>query len=297
MVSSTMEPPAQDILHQYRLATQAAALAQSPDEEAAAYMQVVRFCENSPVCQLDDSVKRHSVMFWSYNNIGDALMRKNPHLFHQKRTNADYKQAVDSYSLALLSAKDSAEKISTLNKISRVYKQIGDKSMWLKTREQIINELAERYKYAAYAKLAKNAENPQQAVWLLENALTYVTKADVSVRVKLQNMLETCDKLQYLYHRLKNTEEENRIKALSQRTALLMMTAIERRLMLENEPQQRQKWYNRLLRVGNKYLPNDKLWKIQMLQQLQHELSPHDVWRLSGQEFSLKSIEKMLRQI
>lgn len=65
-----------DILHYYRLASQQAALAQTPEEEAAAYRQVVDFCEDSRVCRLDDSIKRNSVMFWSYNNIGDALLKK-----------------------------------------------------------------------------------------------------------------------------------------------------------------------------------------------------------------------------
>lgn len=37
-----------DILHYYRLASQQAALAQTPEEEAAAYRQVVDFLRGQP---------------------------------------------------------------------------------------------------------------------------------------------------------------------------------------------------------------------------------------------------------
>jgi len=286
----------QDVFHQYRLATQAAALAGTPDQEADAYMRVVRYCEDNHLCSSDESVKRNSVMFWSYNNIGDALVRKHQRFLGYKNATQDYRLAIENYTKALRSARDGAEKVSTLNKIAKAYKLMGNKNLWLKTHEQIIGELAEEYKYAAYLKLAKKAGHFEQAVLLLENALTHVMQTKRSVLQKFRDLLDVCAQLLPLYHKLRLQDDEKRIQALSRRAAILLMTAIENRIMHEKDRNKRRVWYDQLLKTGNKYLARDKLWRLQMLQQLQHELHEQEVWLLAGEKFSLQSIEKTLHK-
>lgn len=289
-------PYKDDILHYYRLASQQAALARNPEEEIAAYNRVVNFCEKTEVCRLDDSIKRNSVMFWSYNNIGDALMKKSRRGFRYKAAAEDCRQAVQSYSSALYSARDSAEKISTLNKIAQAYRQMGDKNSWIETEEKIIENLAEEYKCAAYLRLADQAGNPHQSIDLLEKALDFVLHQEVSVLVKCRDILEITSRLTGQYHRVKNTSEEKRLKKLQYRTALLLMTAIESRIAKEADQERRRNWYDQLMAAGNKYLAKDKLWKIQALQLLRNELPEDEVWRLDGVKYSRKSIDKILQK-
>lgn len=297
MAESVRSPFKDDILHQYRLASQRAALAHSPDEEIAAYSQVVDFCETTEQCRLDDSIKRNSVMFWSYNNIGDALIKKSRHGFRYKSATDSCLQAVVNYQSALYLARDSAEKISTWNKIALAYKQMGDKSNWVKSQEEIIQNLAEEYKCAAYLKLAEKADKPKQAAELLEKALDFVIQQEVSVLAKCRDMLEICDRLLRQYHRLKDRLNEQRIGNLQRRTALLLMTAVENRIVRETDKERKRNWYNQLMVTGNKYLPRDKLWKVQALQLLRNELSADEIWRLDGVKYCHKTIDKLLRKI
>lgn len=297
MAETIRSPFKDDILHHYRLASQQAALAHSPDEEIAAYSQVVHFCETTDFCRLDDSIKRNSVMFWSFNNIGDALIKKSRHGFRYKSDADSCRKAVESYRAALYLARDSAEKISTWNKIAQAYKQMGDKSNWVKAEEEIIQNLAEEYKCAAYLRLAEKADEPKQAAELLENALDFVIRQKVSVLAKCRDMLEICNRLLRQYHRLKDRSNEQRIGNLQRRTVLLLMTAIENRIVRETDKERKRNWYNQLMITGNKYLPQDKLWKVQALQLLRNELSADEIWHLDGVKYCHKTIDKLLRKI
>ena len=286
-----------DILHYYRLASQQAALAQTPEEEAAAYRQGVNFCEDSRVCRLDDSIKRNSVMFWSYNNIGDALLKKGRSLLGFKAASKNYAEVLHSYDQALHSARDAAEKISTLNKMAQTYRLMGDKENWIKTEEKVIENLADSFKRPAYLKLAEQADDLSLAAALTEKALDYVLAETVSLRQKFRNLLDICSRLEKLYRRLKDGRNRTRLLELKRKTVRLLMSALENKIIRETDSRRKYVLYDELMRLGNHYLEDDRLWKVQILQLLKSELAEGEVWHLDGTKYSRKIIDKMLRKI
>lgn len=209
----------QNILHYYRLATEEAAEAQTPDEEVAAYSQVVDFCENDETCRMDHSIKHNSILFWSHRNIGDAFMRKSKRSLHYQQ---ECENAIDNYVSALSLARNADEKTDTLDKIAFVYENMGDQEHWLETKKRLVDALDVQDKSVAYLDLVDKTDDIWQKIILLEEALTYVLRTEDSIQVKGLRLLSICDQLEYLYHQQKKTQDEYRVKELSRRVADLL---------------------------------------------------------------------------
>ena len=132
-----------DILRVYRGAFDEAAESGNPDVKIRAFSQVVDFCASSGLCRTDDSIKRNKVMYWTYNNLGDAWVAKTYQNPSEK--NDALRKAVGCYREAVNVARDEAEKINSLQRIAAIYKQIGDVGNLNKTREAIVLTLGDEY--------------------------------------------------------------------------------------------------------------------------------------------------------
>ena len=236
-------------------------------------------------------------MFWSYNNIGDALLKKGRSLLGFKAASKNYAEVLHSYDQALHSARDAAEKISTLNKMAQTYRLMGDKENWIKTEEKVIENLADSFKRPAYLKLAEQADDLSLAAALTEKALDYVLAEMVSLRQKFRNLLDICSRLEKLYRRLKDGRNRTRLLELKRKTVRLLMSALENKIIRETDSRRKYVLYDELMRLGNHYLEDDRLWKVQILQLLKSELAEGEVWHLDGTKYSRKIIDKMLRKI
>ncbi len=66
----------QTLMQAYRLADRQAREAGTDDEKIQAYSKVINFCDGRMLCRLDKSIKKNTLLFWAYNNVADAYIRK-----------------------------------------------------------------------------------------------------------------------------------------------------------------------------------------------------------------------------
>ena len=103
--------------------------------------------------------------------------------------------------------------------------------------------------------------------------------------------------MEKLYRRLKDGPNRTRLKELKRKTVRLLMSALENKIIRETDSRRKYVLYDELMRLGNHYLEDDRLWKVQILQLLKSELAEGEVWHLDGTKYSRKIIDKMLRKI
>lgn len=288
--------PPQDLLQTYRVAVQQAAGANA-DRQIEAFRRVIDYSREAGGCQNGEDIKCNQVLFWTYNNIGDAWIRKGRRIFLSRRNRSEFQKAINSYRKALESARDRSEKGAVLQKMAQVYQLAGNKAGWLRVQEAIIAQLPEEKKSRAYYYLAKQYQGQQRGIFLLEKALDYSVREEVSVLIKCQNILAICDELKFRYRQIRDFANQQRIEELSYRTAILMLSAIEGRLEREPEKAQRMKLYEKLLAVGSRYLVRDRMWKLRTLQKMRREMKSGEVWKLNGKKYCHKVIDKKLQDI
>lgn len=67
----------QNIMHAFKQANNEIAGSKSLDEMIAAYNKVIGFCTNSAECRSNNSIKRNTLLYWAYSNIGSSYRKKN----------------------------------------------------------------------------------------------------------------------------------------------------------------------------------------------------------------------------
>ncbi len=284
-----------DLLQAYRVANTAADMASNLDEKIKAYDAVINFCFSSRDCLMDDSTKRNMVMYWTYNNIGDALVSKNAKGSGFPFDAANYTAALKYYEASLQVARDDAEKMSALQRMADTYKKMGDKDKWLAAKEHIIEYMDDGYKRRAYAELAEKIDDGEIYASLYEKALNYVTKEEVSVLAKCQNTLEICDKLKAVYRAAGNKESLKRLSDLSDRTAFVAINALAERVDSEQDRNKRLSLFAKILELEEKYLGRDAEYRLHIYRQLEKLLEEGDVLNVNGIKYSKDKIHQMLK--
>ena len=293
--NSGVNVPPQSWLQHYRVAVQRAASAGNADEQINAYQQIVDYNRAVGGCPVDEGITCNQVMYWTYNSLGDTLIKKNWRIFKLRKNKPDYAQAINYYRQALAAARDNNEKSAVLQKMAKVYQLAGDREAWLRVQEAIIAQLPDERKSQAYYHLSGQYGTKPRGIFLLEKALDFTTREEVSVLVKCQNILTICDDLKNRYRQAQDFANQQRIEELSYRTAILMLSAIDGRLQREKDKEQRLKLYEKMLSVGSRYLTRDRMWRLRALQQMRREMQPGEVWRLNGKKYCHKIIDKKLQ--
>ena len=281
-----------DILRVYRGAFDEAAESGNPDVKIRAFSQVVDFCASSGLCRTDDSIKRNKVMYWTYNNLGDAWVAKTYQNPSEK--NDALRKAVGCYREAVNVARDEAEKINSLQRIAAIYKQIGDVGNLNKTREAIVHSLGDEYKRLGYMRLAQNnRENPKTAEWL-EKALAYVTREEVSFLGKCQNTLSICKMLAQSYKDAGDKANARRIGRLLHKTARLTIQAMEDKTTAERSREKQLEWYGKMLEGALVYGKGDRRLKKQTAGRIVGLLEEGERITSDGMSYGRDGLKKML---
>lgn len=66
-----------NIMMAFKQANNAISESSNLDEMIAAYDKVIGFCSNSKECRNAPSIKRNTLLYWAYNNIGNSYRKKN----------------------------------------------------------------------------------------------------------------------------------------------------------------------------------------------------------------------------
>ena len=208
----------QDLMKVYRMAFEKAKYLKDFDEKILAFNEVIDYCASSKVCVEEDTVKRNQILFWTYNNIGDAFFEKN--IVEPGAEN--YVYALQYYQNAIEFLNSAAEKKNVLEKISHIYLELQDEKSWQKTLEQMALIEDDDMKRQAFVKLADTTDDIKLQSQYLENALNYVIYENISFLEKCKNTLYICDRLLFIYEQTKSTSDYDRIRTLQKNTLSLL---------------------------------------------------------------------------
>ncbi len=294
-ISERIKTKPVDVLQAYRMANAAADMASNLDEKIKAYDAVINFCFSSRDCLLDDSTKRNMVMYWTYNNIGDALVSKNAKNSGFAFETENYVTALKYYNGSFQVARDDAEKMSSLQRIADVYQKLGNLDKWLITKEQIIDYMEDGCKRKAFTELAEHTDDGEIYASLYEKALIYVTKEEVSVLAKCQNTLEICDKLKAVYRAMGDTQSLKRLGELSDKAAFVAINALAERIDNEGDRNKKLSLFAQILELEEKYLGKDAEYRLHIYRQLEKMLEDGDVISINGTKYSKDKIHQMLK--
>lgn len=214
----------EDVLQAYREATDVAAKANNPDEEIAAYRKVIELGSKRRQIAADEQLKHNMIMYWSYNNVADALLSKSFKNAVDSDESANYRESLKYYKLGLRFARDNLEKISVLNRMADSYRHLGDEEHLLKVKQKVIGNLNAEDKRRAYNDLADNLTKPKLSAKMYEEALNYINDEKVSLNEKCDNTLRICDRLLHIYDRYKDKKNYQRILRLKDNTENLQKT-------------------------------------------------------------------------
>lgn len=281
-----------DLLRVYRKAFERASGNKNPDVKIDAFSEVVNYCDSSQACRIDDSIKRNMVMFWTYNNLGDAWVAKT----YQNPTekNINFSQALDCYREAVRAARDNAEKINSLQRIASIYRHIEDHENLAKTREQIVEALSDEYKRLGYMRLVQTgADSTKNTEWL-EQALNYVTKEEVSFLNKCQNTLTICDQLAKNYRKLGDKVNLKRVNRLLNKTAVITVRAIEDKIAAEENREKQLEWYGLMLETVLHYCCGDRKFRLGALRKIAFGLQVSETISADGTSYTPEMLKAML---
>lgn len=276
------------LLGVYRTAFEKASRSDDPDVKISAYGQVVNFCGESRSCRIDESIKRNRVMYWSFNNLGDAFILKNRENNGTAREQ-NYQLAIAYYREALNLARDDAEKINSLKKIAEVYKCLEDAESLSRTEEDIVESLGDEYKRQGYVSLAASREDQGEKSEWLEKALEYVTKEEVSFLTKCRNTLAIGEMLADSYRSRRDGANVRRIRKLMENTAVLAIKALEDKLAGETRRGRQLEVYGEIVETAEKFCLQNKDFRQDILRKVCAGLDDSEVIYADGTALS-KSI-------
>ena len=200
----------QNIMQVFKLANQAAGVSANSDDRIRAYDKVIRFCADTDSCRTDSSLKTKMLLYWAYNNVADAYLRKN-----------DAMSALEYLKRGMNFARDARELNSVLRKMSDVYQQIGDRLKWLDARKQIIENLSRDNRLAEYYNLASEVPETADRIELLEQALQAAGHEKLPVAEKCKHIDNICLELKALYKQSGDLDNWQRINGLAKNSEAL----------------------------------------------------------------------------
>lgn len=266
-----------DLLRAYHAASEAAAEDASPDSKIKAYGKVIRSCGESDACRTDNSIKRNMVLYWTYNNLGDAWFQRNQNASSMAVDEANYRKAISYYREAADIAVDGDEKVNSLQRIAEIYKHMEDAENFSKIQEDIVESLDDEHKKQGYLKLASGWQGGYKSTEWLEKALTFVMKEKVSLLDKCQNTLLICEMLMSNYKQQDDKENYRRIERLLGKTALIALRDLEDKAMEAVESSERLEFYAHMLKIVNYYYSNDSVFKMKAIQKIVNSLGEGEV--------------------
>lgn len=273
-----------NILQAYRIANEIAKKSSNLDDEIAAFNQVVELGLNQRNLSGEDSIKSNMIMYWAYNNLGEAFAKKENH-----------RNSLKYYEQGLHFARDNMEKISILNKMAHNYLYLKEDEKWLNAREKIIEYLKDEDKRRAYTALAEELQNNHQAAQMYEKALEYVNDEELSLLAKCQNTLQICERLMILYKGMGDQGGYQRIAKLADKTAILAVKTLEERIDNEDERAKKIDSFVKLIEVENKFLNPDDNRKGCIYHRLADMLNKDEIVKVEGKSYSKAIIKKLLQ--
>ena len=106
----------ENIFTAYKKAAEAVTRLELWQDKLTAWQMVADFCCDGGNCPLESKPARDTVLFWTYNNMGNLAAENDP----------DVSRAVEYYRNALPFSPRQYDRITVYRKIARLYKQAGD---------------------------------------------------------------------------------------------------------------------------------------------------------------------------
>lgn len=281
-----------DLVRAYHQALQAAKSAQDVNAEIAAYGKVIELGQNSTVNEEDIIDKKSLILYWSYNNLGDALTRKNQNKIIFNKGN--YNLALDYYQQAYKLARDNTEKIAVLKRMAYNYRLMKDDEAFYKCFLKIIELSKDKDKREAYVALAEMQKNADEAAALYERALEYVPKEDTDVAGKCLNTLQICRELLALYQELDIPRQQNRIYELMNKTAILAVRSLEDKIDSEDNRLSKLELFAKLIEVNKSYLQADDTRCGCLYRRMNDLLKNGEEFEFGGVKYSKTVIRRLL---
>ena len=125
-----MGKSSENIFTAYKKAAEAVTRLELWQDKLTAWQMVADFCRDGGNCPLESKPARDTVLFWTYNNMGNLAAENDP----------DVSRAVEYYRNALPFSPRQYDRITVYRKIARLYKQAGDIAAWLETVKQIVRK-------------------------------------------------------------------------------------------------------------------------------------------------------------
>lgn len=225
-VKTASDVGAAEVLMAYRQATDMAKKSNNIDDEIAAYSRVIELGKKYQNINRDEMLKYNMIMYWSYNNVADALFAKS----FKEAVSVDtpareaFEESLKYYQQGLRFAQDNLEKISVLNRMADSYKQLGDEESLCEIKKKVIANLNDEDKRKAYKEFADGLKGHKCAALMYEEALSYINDEKVELNTKFQNTIEICDKLLGLYDIKSDKQNNLRIAKLKENSQNLMTT-------------------------------------------------------------------------
>lgn len=282
-------------IQSYRYAVEIANQSNDLDKQIQAFQKVLEFALDEHANPADNNGhKRLLIMFWCYNNIGDAFAKKNYSDTDYDYDEANYSWAIKYYKKALDFSKDNVEKISVMRRISQVYQDWNDDENWFLSQEAIIDLLDDSQKREAYNDLANSCLNPEKKKDLLEKSLLFVMQENVSVFIKCQNTLHLGCELKALYKKGKDYTNYGKVEELMDKTSILATRAIEEKINNEQDRSKKLSLYVKLLDIGSECMDEGSPLKKRYLQKLYNLLDDGEVLKVGDKKYTRKSLSNVI---
>lgn len=278
----------------YRQAVEQAGSSDDADTGIAAYQKVIDAGLYLSAGAKQPDIKNSMLMYWSYNNIGDTLMRKNRCKTCITFDPENYRHALDFYHNALVLARDNTEKVSVLQRIAENYRELGDRYNWYLTQEDIVALLREEDKCKAYMKLAESHVDEMRTIEFYEKALQYVMRQEVSVLAKCQSTMKIGERLKELYSDIKDRPRYEKMKDLMEQTALMTVKALKQRFEREKSPERKRRLGAEALGVILKYRAEDKVLKNRLLYKLGNLMTRGEEVVINSKSYNREELLKLM---
>lgn len=162
-----MGKSSENIFTAYKKAAEAVTRLELWQDKLTAWQMVADFCRDGGNCPLESKPARDTVLFWTYNNMGNLAAENDP----------DVSRAVEYYRNALPFSPRQYDRITVYRKIARLYKQAGDIAAWLETVKQIVRKEEDIAEITAYVEQARRESDAAVKKSFLKKAWA---KADCS---------------------------------------------------------------------------------------------------------------------
>ncbi len=164
-----MGKSSENIFTAYKKAAEAVTRLELWQDKLTAWQMVADFCRDGGNCSLENKSARDTVLFWTYNKMGNLAAENDP----------DVSRAVEYYRNALPFSPRQYDRITVYRKIARLYKQAGDIAAWLDTVKKIIRKEEDIAEITAYVEQARRESDAAvkksflKKAWIKADCSTY----------------------------------------------------------------------------------------------------------------------------